>query len=99
MLAETETTGAAILAEGIETKAHLAVAKSMGATIGQGWLWGRAAVLPPTTVPPRRPVRLLPPPAGQLTVSPYTVIAGQRPARRATKRLRMPLSKHLEHKG
>lgn len=37
--------------------------------------------------------------AGQQTVSPYAVVAGQRPARQTTKRLLMPMSRHLEHKG
>jgi EAL domain-containing protein (putative c-di-GMP-specific phosphodiesterase class I) len=34
--AERERTGAAILAEGIETEEHLLVARSLGATLGQG---------------------------------------------------------------
>ena len=32
--------GAVILAEGIETPAHLAAARSIGATLGQGWHFG-----------------------------------------------------------
>ncbi len=38
--AEAERTGAVILAEGIETEAHLRRAKAMGAKLGQGWLFG-----------------------------------------------------------
>jgi EAL domain-containing protein (putative c-di-GMP-specific phosphodiesterase class I) len=39
-------TGALVLAEGIETDEHLDVARSIGATLGQGWLYGRPADLP-----------------------------------------------------
>jgi len=35
--AHAEATGAVVLAEGIETAEHLAIARTMGATVGQGW--------------------------------------------------------------
>ena len=38
--AEAERSGAVVLAEGIETGEHLNVARSFGATLGQGWLFG-----------------------------------------------------------
>jgi EAL domain-containing protein (putative c-di-GMP-specific phosphodiesterase class I) len=38
--AEAERSGALILAEGIETEAHLRQARAMGANLGQGWLFG-----------------------------------------------------------
>jgi EAL domain-containing protein (putative c-di-GMP-specific phosphodiesterase class I) len=44
--------GAVILAEGIETPAHLAAARSIGATLGQGFLLGRPAPLPHAVTPP-----------------------------------------------
>jgi EAL domain-containing protein (putative c-di-GMP-specific phosphodiesterase class I) len=44
--AYAEQTGAIILAEGIETEAHLLAARSMGATLAQGWYFGRPAPLP-----------------------------------------------------
>ncbi|OZG29336.1 phytochrome-like protein cph2 [Williamsia sp. 1138] len=50
--AYAEATGAVILAEGIETEAHLQRAVDLGATLGQGWLLGRPAELPPTRWPP-----------------------------------------------
>ena len=46
--AECERTGAVVLAEGIETEAHVAIARSLSATLGQGWLWGRPGPLAPT---------------------------------------------------
>ena len=39
--AHAERTGAVVLAEGIETEEHLVMARALGATLGQGWLFGR----------------------------------------------------------
>ncbi|GIG02065.1 sensor domain-containing phosphodiesterase [Catellatospora citrea] len=46
VLSEAQLTGAAVLCEGIETPEHLQTARAMGATLGQGWLFGRAGPLP-----------------------------------------------------
>ena len=43
--AEAERSGAVILAEGIETEAHLRRAEAIGARLGQGWLFGRPGPL------------------------------------------------------
>lgn len=43
--AESERSGAVILAEGIETEAHRRRALAMGAQLGQGWLFGRPGPL------------------------------------------------------
>ena len=63
VMAHAERTGATLLAEGIETEAHLDQALSLGATLGQGWLLGYPGPLVPTgpgiplTVPrPQAPV-------------------------------------------
>jgi EAL domain-containing protein (putative c-di-GMP-specific phosphodiesterase class I) len=45
--AEAERTGAIVLAEGIETEPQLALAKTLGATLGQGWHFGRPGELWP----------------------------------------------------
>ncbi|CCQ16358.1 Diguanylate cyclase/phosphodiesterase with PAS/PAC and GAF sensor(S) [Rhodococcus sp. AW25M09] len=44
--AEAERTGALVLAEGIETDRHESFAHSMGAVLGQGYLYGAPASLP-----------------------------------------------------
>jgi len=44
-------TGALLLAEGVETKAEFDVAQALGATLGQGYLWGRPTASP--ELPPR----------------------------------------------
>lgn len=46
--AYAERRGAHVLAEGIETERHLAIARTLGATLGQGWRFGRAE---PTLAP------------------------------------------------
>ena len=53
VLAEAKRTGAVILAEGIETPRHLDTAKAMGATLGQGWLFGHPGPLPKRPTGPR----------------------------------------------
>ncbi|MDQ6805811.1 MAG: EAL domain-containing protein [Actinomycetota bacterium] len=44
--AYTASSGAQILAEGIESDAHMQRALSLGATFGQGWMFGRPGPLP-----------------------------------------------------
>lgn len=53
--AYAEATGATILAERIETDDERRRAQNLGATLGQGWLFGRPAVLPPDPWPPLHP--------------------------------------------
>jgi EAL domain-containing protein (putative c-di-GMP-specific phosphodiesterase class I) len=90
--AERERTGASILAEGIENDNHLAVARTLGATLGQGWLWGHPGPLPSRRGRPwtRRPVERREP-AGP---TPFEVI-GERGARRARPLTTDQVSKRL----
>jgi hypothetical protein len=94
--AEAERSGAVLLAEGIETEAHLARARALGATLGQGWLFGRPGPLPdgaPTDAVDRLPLRMREPlPAG----TPFELIADLRRVRRGDKRLLLALSRQLE---
>jgi DICT domain-containing protein len=95
--AERERSGALILAEGIETEQHLAVARSLGATLGQGWLWGRPGPLPVRSRPAavaRRP--RAPHPRGR---TPFEVVAAERDVAVASKGLLLPMSHHLEHRA
>ena len=96
--AEHERTGALILAEGVETEAHLAVARTLGAAYGQGWLWGRPGPLSPVSAGPTlsRARRITPQPAGR---TPFQIVAAQRPVATATKALLLPMSHHLENRG
>ncbi|MEP7179392.1 MAG: EAL domain-containing protein [Pseudonocardiales bacterium] len=95
--AEAERSGTAVLAEGIETEEHFDIARGLGATLGQGWMLGRPALLPAA----------LPTFAGTMIgiadrcsqvpeVSPFTLGAALIAPRAARKPLLIEMSKHLE---
>jgi EAL domain-containing protein (putative c-di-GMP-specific phosphodiesterase class I) len=99
--AEAERTGALILAEGIETEEHLRRALALGASYGQGWLFGRPGELHPDHAPgggeeifPLRgnAAAMLP-----RERTPFEIVAAKRPLRRADKRLLVELSRSIEH--
>jgi EAL domain-containing protein (putative c-di-GMP-specific phosphodiesterase class I) len=94
--AESERTGALVLAEGIETEEHRRTALSLGARYGQGWMFGRPAELGP----PSKPIAVaIPHPPRTLAAeyrSPFEVVAAQRPVRRGNKRLLLALSRQIE---
>ena len=94
--AEAERTGAIVVAEGIETDEHLGSALAMGATLGQGWRFGRPAPLPRALpvalhgVPIAGRWRTLP------GASPFELLSGARPVRRGTKGLLLTIARQLE---
>lgn len=94
--AEAERQGAVVLAEGIETEAHLRRALALGAELGQGWLFGRPSPLPEPSARPRAewtlPRRL--PFAGGST--PFEIVAAAKQLRRAEKWLLLSLSHAIE---
>jgi len=95
---EADRTGALILAEGIETPEHRDSARSLGATLGQGWLLGHPASLPrhvaaPTTSLPR----LLTPPLSAAT--PFDVVHAHSASHNATRRELLSRSRALEDQG
>ena len=94
--AEVERSGAVLLAEGIETEADLRRAQGMGATLGQGWYFGRPDALPESSpdqgsvsVPRRSPTSLS-------SETPFERIAGARRLRSADKRTLLMLSRQFE---
>ncbi|MDO8187959.1 EAL domain-containing protein [Conexibacter sp. JD483] len=92
--AHRERTGAQVIAEGIETEEHREVARAVGATLGQGWLFGRPGPLPAEPVAGRVP-RV----SGTLPVAgatPYDVVRRVRPVERSTKPLLLAMSDQLE---
>jgi EAL domain-containing protein (putative c-di-GMP-specific phosphodiesterase class I) len=96
VLAESERTGAVILAEGVESLRHLAVAQSMGAKLGQGWYFGAPAPLPDGLTPPRRPLHLIPAPDGTAD-TPFAVASQKRAPVASTTELLAATSRHLEN--
>ena len=100
--AQAERSGALVVAEGIERPVHEAVAITMGATLGQGWLYGRPGPLPgPGRTPGAarltlRPGGPRPGPAG----SPFGVVTGAgRATAVTTKELLLPMSVYLEDRA
>ncbi len=99
--AESERSGAAVLAEGIETEDHLALARALGARLGQGWLFGRPAARPAAQTGTRGvPVLGA---ARWSTVSacgtPCEIVERSKTLRRATKPLLHAFSRHLENQA
>jgi EAL domain-containing protein (putative c-di-GMP-specific phosphodiesterase class I) len=103
VIAHAERTGAAIIAEGIERESHIAQALAMGATLGQGWLFGHPAPLRRGLTPPRRPLALLGPPAvdhpSRRAATPYQIVTAHRAASRTAKRMLLASSRYLESKA
>ncbi|MEU4240700.1 EAL domain-containing protein [Actinoplanes sp. NPDC026619] len=92
--AYAEASGAVVLAEGIETARHAATARTMGATVGQGWHYGRPAPLP-ADVRAGAHLPFIAPPALSVD-TPFTIVTRRRPITRTTKSRLMPMSRHLE---
>jgi len=93
-----ERTGALILAEGIEDEQHLAVARALGARLGQGWMFGR----PQPSVEVSLPVGALGLPEPAATIerrSPFDCLPPGLPLRRSSKPLLIELSKFLEREA
>ena len=86
-----------VVAEGIETEEHLLTARAIGATHGQGWLFGRPSAQVPT-VPAgpllRRPVEHAEDEASAAT--PFETVAAVLPARRSSRDLLLQVSHFLE---
>lgn len=100
--AYAERSGAQLLAEGIETAEHLRAAEALGATLGQGWMFGRP------TDRPAGPgaVEVLPLELGGGTgrpswdaASPFDCLPSGTVLRRSTKRLLVQLSIQLEREA
>ena len=95
--AEAESSGSAILAEGIETAEHRNIALAMGASLGQGWLLGRPVALP-DPLPDFTGTAVAITGCGGIspTQSPFAVVAASRPVRLSRKELLIEISKHIE---
>lgn len=96
--AYAERTGAVLLAEGVETDAHLQTALALGAQLGQGWLFGRPTAQPSAD----RPTGSLTLPAPVRTaapVSPFHCLPAGVHLRVSSKALLIQVSKHLERQA
>ena len=96
--AYAQNSGALVLAEGIEDETHLGVARALGATLGQGWMFGRPSGTLSAALPGGA-LQLAPPTAGEEQRSPFGCLPPGQPLRRSSKPLLIELSKHLEREA
>ena len=100
--AYAERSGALVLAEGIETEAHLIRARALGATLGQGWMFGRPVGTPDVS---EHPISRLQLPrqtwarGARTPRSPFAALPPGTVLRRSPKRLLVELSKELEREA
>jgi EAL domain-containing protein (putative c-di-GMP-specific phosphodiesterase class I) len=94
--AQSERSGALVLAEGIETEQHRRTALALGARYGQGWLFGRPAGLRPMGAPVHSALHPCARVGAVHHSSPFDVVASHRPVRRGDKRLLLALSRQIE---
>lgn len=103
--AHVERTGAVTLAAGIETPEHVRTARALGATFGQGYLFGRPAshLEAPHKGPPHKPVHALPLipalPAIDATETPYRLATADHPALPTTAVVLEALAADLEQRA
>jgi EAL domain-containing protein (putative c-di-GMP-specific phosphodiesterase class I) len=94
--AYAERTGATVLAEGIESEAHLRRALALGATLGQGWYLGWPG--PPGAVAESYKPLQVHRRVNDMPTS-FSGFADTAVARVGSKELLLGMSRHLEHKG
>lgn len=101
-----DSSGAVVAAVGVENDSQLRLARAMGATIGQGWLFGRPSPLVARPWGPSEP--LLPVGSTRSTRStrleelgrtPFETVAAQRPISLASTAKLMPIAHRLEAVG
>jgi len=98
--AEAERSGTRVLAEGIETEAHLTTARSLGAHLGQGWHFGRPGAITPGPSAGEGTGRVGSYPApSDLATTPFAILQGARPVRTATKSQTLEMSLALEEEA
>ncbi len=91
-----ERSGATILAEGIESAAHLDQARALGATVGQGWYFSRPGPLKSCPAP-ARPILVLAPVVAPAN-TPFELL-NQTKVRLASKGMLLAISRHIEQQG
>lgn len=96
VMAYAEQTGAVILAEGVENHDDLERARGYGATLAQGWHFGRPGPLPADR--PRGADLVTPGALSAVAATPFDLVDRRR-VRVGRKRLLLGLSRHLENQG
>ena len=97
--AQAERTGATILVEGVETPEQAQIGASLGATLAQGWLYGRREVL--IAIPADAPdpgIRRCAH-ADPRDVAPFELLTRDRPARTVTRELLLAMTLQMEEQA
>lgn len=97
--AQAERSGATILVEGVETADQARAGDALGASLAQGWLYGRREVLIELPDPPSIPIVLPGRHADPRDLAPFALVAEQMPARRTTQPLLLAMTQHLEEQA
>ncbi|MCU1691020.1 MAG: hypothetical protein JWM64_111 [Frankiales bacterium] len=99
VLAQAERTGAVVVAEGVEDAEQREAALALGATLGQGWLFGRPTALPQQLPVVDRVVPLHRSWSAHDDPTPFTLVRAALPVRRATKQQLLRVAAHLEEQA
>ncbi|WP_432512425.1 diguanylate cyclase domain-containing protein [Kineococcus sp. SYSU DK001] len=98
--AYAQSSGAVVLAEGIEDEAHLRTARALGAQLGQGWFFGRpAAPPPPAAATGELVLAAAAPVVDPGLTSPFAALPPGTVLRRSPKALLIEVSKQLEREA
>jgi EAL domain-containing protein (putative c-di-GMP-specific phosphodiesterase class I) len=98
VLHEARRSGAQILAEGIEHEGHLAVARSLGATLAQGHHFGHPAPLPATVVRSTLELARVTP-RRVPTQTPFEMLSRTEPVNPTTPELLATMGGHVENQA
>ena len=99
VLAQAERTGAAIVAEGVEDDGLLQAALALGATLGQGWLFGRPGPLPAQLPSVEDVVPLHRSWSQRDDPTPFSIVRSALPVRRGSKAQLLSVAAHLEEQA
>jgi len=94
--AQAERTGATVLAEGIETERQTEHARALGATLGQGFLFGRPSAEPDRTAVADVALPIFTGALPYAARTPFELASARRPVRRGDQRLLLAISRELE---
>ena len=94
--AEAERSNLTILSEGIETEEHMRTSMAFGATLGQGWLFGKPAPLPDPLPEAGPEVQLLGRKLGARLARPSRIMSVMGGLRHGSKPILHSMTQHLE---
>ena len=97
--AQAERTGATVLAEGVETEEQAQYARALGATHGQGYLFGRPSPEPIRVSPTGIPLPIYGATLPYAWRTPFELASAHRTVRRATIPLLTSISRELERQA